>query len=159
AGRYPLVSAASIVRDSIRGLIIGNRGSGRTTLVLRLMLEGFYVECEECVLVREQNVLALPRALRVKQETLRLLGPPASIVAASPSCEDWYGRRIYSVKPSNGGQPWLIEAGPTSLLIFIEPNHGGTSILTNMGREEAFARLLETSHFPKEARGAAAAVL
>ena len=164
-GRYPVLHAASVVCESIRGLIIGSKGSGKTTLVLTLMMEGFSVEGDEHVMIREQTVLARPRTLRVKQTSLPLLlplslpllRPLADTVAASPSSESWYGRVIYSVEPC--GAPWRIEEGPAKLLIFIEPNHDGTSILTPMRREEAFERLLEMSYFPDGAPGAAVAAL
>ena len=159
AGRYPVLRAASVVLEGIRGLIVGSKGSGKTTLVLRLMREGFSVEGDENVLIREQTVLARPRTLWVKQTALPLVGRLADNLPVAPSSENSYRQFIYSVEPSICGAPWHVEAGPAKLLIFIEPNHGGTSILTNIGRDEAFGRLLETSHFPNEAPGAAAAVL
>jgi hypothetical protein len=90
---------------------------------------------------------------------LPFLGSLAEAVATSPSTEDWHDQTIYSVAPSIWGAPWRIEEGPAKLLIFIEANHGGTSILTNMGRDEAFERLLEASYFPSGAPGAAIAAL
>ena len=177
AGRYPLLRAASVLRGGIRGLLIGGWGSGKTGLVLRLMMEGFSVEGDELVMVREKSVLAVPATLRIRQSELRSAGPLANAIVASPSSEDWHGRHTYAVEPCamapDGTAPaagvapaktapaktWHIDAGPAKLLIFLEPNHGGTSILTGMGREEAFAGLVDMSHFPKEARGAAAAAL
>ena len=158
-GRYPLLRAASVVCERSRGLLIGSAGSGKTALVLRLMMEGGGVEGDEVVIVREKDVLAVPRTLRVRQPALRFAGPLADAIVASPSSEDWHDRVTYSVDPSICGKPWHIDAGPAKLLIFLEPNHGGTSILTSMGREEAFAGLVDMSLFPKEARGAAAAAL
>lgn len=159
AGRYPILHAASVLRGDVRALIVGGKGNGKTTLALRMLAEGFEVEGDEHVAIRDGTVLVRPRTLRVKQPSLPLLGDMAAAIEASPAIEDWHDRLIYSVEPSAWGKPWRIAAGPAHLVIFLEANHGGSSILTDIGRDTAFQRLMDASYLPAEAAGGALALL
>ena len=57
------------------------------------------------------------------------------------------------------GMPWQVTEGPIEHIVFVEPNFGGSSVMSELSRDEAFARLLETVYMPATNRGAAAARL
>ena len=57
-----------------RFLLAGEKGAGKTTLITRLLFEGAAVHGDENVLVREEEVIALPRNFHLKDGT-NLIGP------------------------------------------------------------------------------------
>ncbi len=48
-----------------RFLIIGDKGAGKTTLMVRLLFEGFRAISDELVLVRETKVMPFPRRFHI----------------------------------------------------------------------------------------------
>lgn len=80
-------------------------------------------------------------------------------ILAAPSATDWMGNRVFACRPSLCGVPWEIAERPIEHLVFIEPNFGGSSVLSTLPNDEAFARLLKTAFLPAEQLGKAAARL
>jgi hypothetical protein len=156
ASGSPILHAATAIKNGVRGIFMGNRTYGKTTLMLRLLQEGFRIEGDELVLIGTKDVLAVPRRLRVKEGTLPLVPEFAQAITASPSVRTWEGILIYSVNPTIGDGTWRIDRGQADNLFFIEPNHGGSSILTPMPREEAFGHLVTAAVMPASAKAAAA---
>ena len=67
----PALHAASVTRGQ-RGVFVGDAGCGKTTLVLRLIGEGFAVEGDALVVVGQGWTFALPRRLHVRDGSLPL---------------------------------------------------------------------------------------
>ena len=137
-----LLHGASIVAREGRILMLGRKASGKTTLALRLLAEGLAVECDEHISLREHDVIARPRRLRVKRGSLPFVPSLAERIVESPFVEDYDGNVVYSVDPSVGGSPWRIRPAPAAHFVFIEPNHGGRSVLAPIPQERAFELLL-----------------
>ena len=117
-------------RQGKRILIAGSRGSGKTTLTLRLAHAGYDMEGDEHVFLDGDGVIARPRAYRVKQTALTLLPDLADAILAAPSYLDVRGRRIFNVDPASvGDRRWLIAKGGVDSVIVLRPNHGGYSSL------------------------------
>ena len=154
----PALSAASTTRGE-RSLFVGDAGFGKTTLMLRLIGEGFAIEGDELVVVGHGWTMALPRRLRVPEGSLKWFPDLAAEITASPAIRDWDGRTIYSVAPGMGGRTWRIERGSVDHLIFIEPNHGGASVMGELTPDQAFARLVDKAYMPPSGKAAAAARL
>jgi hypothetical protein len=147
-----LVHGASIAVGDGRLIVLGDKAFGKTTLVLRLLAEAFHVEGDEHVALRESDVIARPRRLRVKQGSLSFVPSLAKRIAASPYIVDYVGNRIYSVEPTLAGAPWRIAPARAAHFVFIEPNHGGRSMLTPMPFDAAFQLLLRHAIVVEEDR-------
>ena len=107
-----------------RFLLAGKKGAGKTTLITRLLFEGATVHGDENVLVREEEVIALPRNFHLKDGTAPLVPQLGSIwkkLASYPS----YGERFCFFDPSDAGFEWQITWGKVDFIFYLEPNHGG----------------------------------
>jgi len=155
----PILHAAVATIDGRRCAFLGDKGAGKTTLMLSLIEQGIDVEGDEHVVIRSGGGLVRPRRLHVKEGSVALFPGLAEAILASPASADWMGAGVYACRPSLGGAPWVIEERPIDCLVFVESNFGGSSILSPLPREEAFARLMEAAFMPATGRGAAAARL
>lgn len=152
----PLIHGATLVhpsRPDARILVVGRKESGKTTLMLKLIAEGFAVEGDEHLVVRAEDVIARPRTLRVKSGSLTLVPEFASLIESMPWVSAWEGHRIYSVPPRIGGAPWIIRPGAVEHIVFLDSNFGGRSMLKPLATGEAFRRLVADTLLPDAAVG------
>lgn len=159
APHAPLIHGGSLLANGRRLILCASKGAGKTTLLLKCLSEGMAVEADEHVIVRDGEVIARPRTLRVKAASIRLLPEWEEDILASPSIEDWSGSLIYSVAPQRPQLPWRITPGPAHALVFLEPNHGGLTSVRPLDRMAAFEKLLRNTYLPDTGRGAALARL
>lgn len=144
----PLIHGASVVIDGRRMVIMGNKGAGKTTLMLSLLQAGHNVEGDEHLVLEQDGVIARPRTLRVKPGSLRLVEGLPEGIAATPTIDIWEGGYIHSVSPRLFGRPWVVRPGRLDAIVFISPNHGGRSVAKPLPPSEAFGRLMRTVIFP-----------
>lgn len=67
------VHGATVDLDGARVLLVGPSGVGKSTLALRLLLDGADVQGDESVLVRAGRSLAVPRPVHLREGSLDLL--------------------------------------------------------------------------------------
>lgn len=138
----PFIHGATVVVGGRRLLLVGHKGCGKSTLSLYLAMAGHDVEGDEHLLLRESDVVARPRTLRVKDGSLGLVaGLPDSIWQA-PSILNWDGTAIRSISPAVGGRPWVIRPGRLDAIVFLVANHGGRSAARPIAGNDAFGRLM-----------------
>ena len=155
----PLIHGASARVRDVPVLLIGAKASGKTTLVLHLIAQGHPVEGDEHVVVREADLVARPRTLRVKEASLMLAPRLASAIRGAPWLPDWNGSAIYAISPAIAGQPWRIAPMRARHLVFLEPNHGGHTAAKPISTDHAFALLMARCLLPDTGRARAAARL
>lgn len=155
----PIAHAASIVVDDCRFLIMADKGSGKTTLSLRCLAEGFTVEGDEHVVIGQIDVLARPRTLRIKQGSLAHVPELEEHIRSCPAIIDWDGNPIYSVTPQTPETRWTIKQGPADVLLFLTPNHGGLTATRPLSPNQAFERLTRSVFLPETGKPAALARL
>lgn len=155
----PVLHGASIVCNNRRFLIVASKGSGKTTLSLKCVAEGLNVEGDEHVAIRQIDILARPRKLRIKKGSLVHVTEFAEKIACCPSITDWEGNLIYSMAPETDRQCWRINAGSADFLLFLTQNHGGLTSIRRLPDVEAFTRLLEQTFLPASGKPAALARL
>jgi ABC-type cobalamin/Fe3+-siderophores transport system ATPase subunit len=155
----PLIHAASIGIGDTPILLVGAKGSGKTTLVLHLLERGYAVQGDEHVQVRETDVVARPRTLRVRSSSLAFAPTLAKRIRRAPSIPDGNGSLIYSVSPGIGGRPWQLAAMRTPRVVLLEPNHGGHTIAKPVSVDRAFSRLLTQCLLPDSDKAQAVARL
>lgn len=159
ANGTPVLHSAVASVGECRFAFLGDKGFGKTTLMLKLLEEGFEVEGDEHLFVTAGGAVVRPRRLHVKESSLEVVPSLSEAVRRSPWASDWEGRRVFACRPSLLGARWELSQQPIRHLVFLEPNFGGSSILSPLGREDTFARLMEGAFMPPKNRGGAAASL
>jgi hypothetical protein len=144
----PLIRAASVRVRNTPFLLVGERRSGKTTLVLRLIERGFAVEGDEFVAVLDATVVTCPRTLRVQTSSLDFVATLASRIRRAPFIAGTDGSRVYAVSPDIGGQFWRIAPSRVSRIVFLRPNHGGYTVAKPISTAFAFSRLMSQSLLP-----------
>jgi len=110
-----------------RFLVVGDKGVGKTTLMVRLLFAGFRVISDELVLVRDGKALPFPRRFHIKQESMRLLPELEGLFDTLPYNHTCYGHKMFSFTPQDAGFDWKIDEGDVHSIFYLEPNHGGQS--------------------------------
>ena len=145
----PLIHAGSICLEGVPMLLIGGKSSGKTTLALELLANGHVVEGDEHVIVRESDLIARPRTLRVKASSLTLVPGLADRIRQTPSVLDWESCPIYAVSPAIVGNKWEISPMHPRHIIFLEANHGGHTVAKPITTEEAFRGSFHVAFSPR----------
>lgn len=151
----PIIHGASVVVNQKRILLMAEKGVGKTTLSLKCLADGLTVEGDEHVVVRQHDVVARPRTLRIKHGSINVVPELANEVLQCPTVEDWNGDLIYSVAPRLADQEWTIRPGRADALLFLTANHGGLTSIRFLTPNEAYGRLMKTTYLPKDSRAAA----
>jgi hypothetical protein len=138
-----------VLIDGRRLLITGDKGTGKTTLALFLLQRGYTVEGDEHQLILPDAVVARPRTLRVKPQSISMIEglPPA--IARSPLYPMQNGTPVYAVNPAIFGRPWRITRGPLHGIVFARSNHGGRSLAERLPVDDTFGLLMANNHFLK----------
>ncbi|MCI0453367.1 MAG: hypothetical protein L0Y68_00040 [Candidatus Dadabacteria bacterium] len=108
-----------------RFLIVGDKGTGKSTLMTRLLFEGFRIDGDELVLVHNEKVTPFPRRFLIKESSIHLLPQVKSMIDSVPYIQADNGSKIYSFSPSDAGFSWKIETRKAEFFFYLEPNHGG----------------------------------
>ncbi|MGE5166797.1 MAG: hypothetical protein ACM3IH_22585 [Sphingobacteriales bacterium] len=154
-----LIHAACLRRNGRRFLLAGTKGAGKSTLTLWLMQAGFEIEGDEHVFVENGQVVARPRACRVKDESLPFLPEMAAAIEASPCYVSYDGGRIFNVDPRKLGVDWRIEQGEVSHVFALYPNHGGYSSIRPMAPSTLVRFLVPETGWRESERGWSIAAL
>lgn len=151
----PVLHAASLIIEGRRCLIIAEKGSGKTTLMLEALRQGIGVEGDEHVAVDTDHVIARPRSLRIKAGSLDFAEEFRERILASPSIKDWNDSPIYSLAPRTDTVDWRIIPGPADVIVRLQPNHHALTSVTPMSWEQSFASLIDNAFLPENGRGSA----
>ncbi len=156
----PLVHAASLRCGGRRVLLVGPKASGKTTLALRLIQDGYEIEGDENVFVTSKGLVARPRGLRVKQSAGALLPGLSQVLSTASYYEDTLGQRIYNLDPRRAGaRSWRIEQGRADAVILLRPNHGGYSSLRPVSSLTLMQDVMLECGLPRTDRGRAVSLL
>ncbi|KQV08870.1 hypothetical protein [Devosia sp. Root105] len=145
----PFIHGATVMIGSRRILLVGHKGSGKSTLALHLSLAGHDVEGDEHLVIRESEVVARPRTLRIKEGSLRLVPGLPEHIWEAPSINNWDGSVIRSISPTIGGRPWVIRPGNLDAVVLLVANHGGRSVARPITGKDAFGRLMTEVLLPQ----------
>jgi hypothetical protein len=138
----PFIHGATVVVEGRRLLLIGHKGCGKSTLALHLALNGYAVEGDEHLVVRESQVIARPRTMRIKEGSLTVVASVPDRAWTAPSVLTWDGGVIRALGPDIGGVPWCIRAGRLDAIVCLRANHGGSSVSHPMASGKAFERMM-----------------
>jgi hypothetical protein len=123
----PRLHAGSGLYQGKLFLAAGPKGVGKSTLMTRLVFEGFTVFGDEMVLGLGEEVIALPRRFHIKTPALALLPQVAAVADRLPFVIGDAGYRIMAFDPTDAGLPWAIRPGRPEAIFFLQPNHQGAT--------------------------------
>jgi hypothetical protein len=129
-------------------LAIGAKGSGKTSLALRMLFDGCRVFGDELVLLQAGESLAFPRKFYVKPGTLRLVPEIAPLAGRLPAIPDGRGGAIRAFEPRDAGLAWRIEPVRPEVLFVLEPDFGGPSRVVELPAFRTVERLLGQAALP-----------
>jgi hypothetical protein len=108
-----------------RFIVIGEKGVGKTTLMLHLLLgqKSFKVSGDELVIVRGDQAMPFPRRFHVKSGTFELLSGYQAQIRKSPGFRIAPSSWLYAFSPAEAGFDWVIESKKVEAIFYISPNH------------------------------------
>ena len=123
-GGFVKIHAACGSLNGVRFLLAGEKGVGKTTLATRLLFEDVAVHGDEKVLIRNRDVIPLPRKFHLKEGSVRLIpqiGPIWDRKIAYPAAN---GMRLCFFDPTDAGFHWQTKWDKVDIILYLEPNHG-----------------------------------
>jgi hypothetical protein len=144
---YTRVHGGCATLHGERIVIVGPERSGKSTLMTRLLYDGFAVHCDDIILIRAGAVLPYPRRFRVRPESLRLLPPLRGLARALP-----VDRRCLAFDPAENGFVWEITEAAADIVLHLEPPTGGPARLEPCARHEMARRVMGQSNLPAGGR-------
>lgn len=139
---FTKVHAGCATWQGRRLLAVGPAHSGKTTLMTRLLFEGFAVHGDELVVLRGGEAVPFPRRFGLRPRTLALIPQLAGFARPGPVALD----------PSQLGFDWRITPGPVDAVFFLEPNHRGRSELHLCPQHLMAQRVMSQSTPPNTGR-------
>jgi hypothetical protein len=133
-------------------LLVGEKAAGKTTTAVHLLLEGFDMVGDELVLLRQGEAITFPRPFYLRYPALALLPKFGDSAASAPFVNSEIGGKLIATDPQKLGRRWRIRPAPISTIVFLEPNHGGSSRLTACGKVEMVRRALTQASPPSSGR-------
>ena len=127
-----ILHAACLRREQQRFLLVGSKGTGKSTLTLRLIQAGYEIEGDEHVFLEGPQVVARPRGCRVRESSLQYLPKMAQVITSSPRYQEAWSGLFFNVDPRAFGIEWRIERGKVDCIFVLRPNHGGYSSIRSM---------------------------
>ncbi len=114
-----------------RFIVIGEKGAGKTSLMLKLLQSrrGFRVFCDEMVLVKDMHAMPFPRRFHIKSGYEKLFSNLQATVEAAPKFETAPSRWLYGFSPAEAGYEWRIRNSPIEGIFFLRANHGAETVL------------------------------
>jgi hypothetical protein len=156
----PLIHGGTLTTDGGHVVFVGDKRSGKTTLLVYLASLGWPVTGDEHIILNGSTAIPRPRSLRVRPGALRYLSAAAAeIVRCSPTTFDWHGSPWYAVEPSAFGKEWRIRQCPIRHLVILRANHGGRSKIRELDPDCALQLLLRNVILPDMGKATALAWL
>jgi hypothetical protein len=123
-GEFTKIHAGCASLNGKRMVFSGPTRAGKTTLMTRLLYEGFAVYCDDIVLLRQGIVLPYPRRFWIRSQAVALLPELASVAHRMRQTQDHL-----PLDPTEMGLEWHIDEAPVDAVFFLEPNHGSATEL------------------------------
>lgn len=132
-----------------RGVLFAGAGrSGKTTLMTRLLYEGYAVQGDDTVVLRDGRATAFPRRFRIRRGTLALVPQLSSRTPPWAVDSPPNGYHVVVVDPAELGFSWRIAPVPVDVVFFLSPAHGSPSRAVPCPRYDMASRLMSQSIAP-----------
>jgi len=131
-------------------LIVGGKRAGKSTLAVRLALEGFNIGGDHVALVRNGSAIAFPQRFRLPPASLALMPKHPALVKYMTSTPQ--EGQLIPIDPLDLGKPWRIAPAEVSCILYIEPNHGAETRIRVCGKVDMMRRVLPHCTMPVSRR-------
>lgn len=142
---FTKLHAGCATKDGRRLVAVGPSHSGKSTLMARLLYEGFAVHCDDIVLLRGGEVLPYPRRFWIRPPTFGLIPQLAALASARPAGDE---DDELVLDPSEQGFEWRVEPGPVDVVLFLEPALEGETRLEPSPKHAMASRVMAQSSLP-----------
>ncbi|PKN61469.1 MAG: hypothetical protein CVU57_29335 [Deltaproteobacteria bacterium HGW-Deltaproteobacteria-15] len=112
-----------------RVILAGDKATGKTTLLCRLLLDGMTVHSDEHVLLDNLETLPFPRKFHLKEASLALVPELVPICTKRRSYPSYFGGRFYFFDPLDAGHEWKIKKDRLDVIVYLEPDHGKSTTM------------------------------
>lgn len=136
------VLAAVGIHQEHSFLIVGPQRTGKSTLAVRLLLEGYEICGDELALLHDGKAVAFPRSFLLHGDSLALLPQLASITEVGEPGRPAVRQRLVAVDPLKLGERWRLAPLPVRSVFFLEPNYGARSMAVPCGKLEMTRRVI-----------------
>ena len=133
-------------REGRRFIVVGDKGTGKSTLMVRLLLSGFRVTGDELVIVKGGEALPFPRRFHIKQGSVPLLPEMAALFETLPWNDTTYGHKMFSFSPMDAGREWKVDAGKIDAVFHLEPNHGKKTYIEECPKYKMVERVMPMTY-------------
>jgi len=142
------VHAACAEYRGSRFIVIGDKGAGKTSLMLKLLLsrDGFQVNGDEMVLIDNSQAMPFPRRFHVKSGYMSLFKSFQSAMEASPKFQVSPSHWLYAFSPAEAGFEWDIDYKPIQGIYFLTPNHGRGTFVEKCSRLQMLQNIMPLSY-------------
>jgi hypothetical protein len=128
--------------NGYRFLVVGDKGAGKSTLMMHLLSEGFHVSGDELALIDGEQTMPFPRRFHLKDGSVPLLPELESMIERVPFINLYGKGKIYSFSPLDAGYEWKVESRKADAIFFLEPNHGGKTLVEECPKFEMARRIM-----------------
>lgn len=129
-------------------ILCGEKYSGKSTLSLKLLYEGFCMVGDELVMLHDSKAVTFPRKMYLRHDSLDLVPEFQPIAEDLPFVFNERNAKMFAFDPLIIGRPWLIRPSPLAAIVYIEPDHGGRSRVRTSGKLEMTQHILTQSNAP-----------
>ncbi len=116
---WQTVHGGLVTIDGRRVLVVGDKGAGKTTLMMRLLADGHAVEGDENALTRDGLAVALPRRFHVKPGTAALVPELSDALADAPRTHLSDGTPIIGFDPTEAGLGAATRLAPVEVAVVL----------------------------------------
>jgi len=135
-----------------RLLVVGQKGVGKTTLMLRLLYDGHAVEGDEMVFTRDGAAVALPRPFHLKPGADVLIPELRERFDDLPFVLTSDGAHVTAFDPGAEGFDWRLGVGPIDGAVVLRANHGGETSVRPLSTVELVQHVLDHAFPTSESR-------
>jgi hypothetical protein len=146
------IHAASLLYGGKLVLLVGDPHAGKSTLALRLLLDGFAVCGDELVLVRDGIAVTFPRKFYLRQGSFPLIPALAAVEKTLPFTASPGEPRIVGLEPALFARPWRIAPAPVGAIVYLTPDFAAPSRLAPCPRIDMVRLVMSQVTPPLSAR-------
>ena len=138
---YLQVHASCVEMNGKALLLVGNPGSGKTTLALAMLAAGRRCLSDEVALIDARNfyVLPFPRCFHVDEKVVQLI-PDISVKGVLGSFRETTGK--FRLDPGGFNGSWAASGAVPGWIVFLDRGMGSADTLKPVTKAEAFALLM-----------------
>jgi hypothetical protein len=135
-----------------RLLVVGHKGAGKSTLMLRLLFDGHEVEGDEMTFTRDGDAVVLPRLFHLKPGTEAMIPELRAGFDELPFTLLSDGSHITGFDPSAHGFAWRLRVAPIDGAVILRANHGGETTERRLTAVELVQNVLDHAFPTSESR-------